>query len=249
MGQQDKSEKLLEEHNDVFADIINVCIYGGRMIILETELQPSTARSQYKADDSKLHENERDISKYWNKGGVTFALYAIENQTDTDKRMPLRIIAYDGANYRSQLLNKHVDEVLKMLSVFGGMTEFEKAYQSISQKERRGDLTMCEFIQRTIRDDVQKGIAEGLAKCMAEEFPKRLDEEVSKRLAEELPKRLDEEVSKRLAEELSKKHSDILLSCIQNLQKNLNCTLSDALAYLGKTFEEYTQAMQLLNPS
>lgn len=120
---------MLEEHNDVFADIINVCLYGGMKVLCETELQPANAKSQYKADDTKLHENERDISKYWNKGGVTFALYAIENQTSTDKKMPLRIIAYDGTNYRSQLLNEKAKHFYPCISVvlYFGMKRWDTA--------------------------------------------------------------------------------------------------------------------------
>ncbi len=60
--------------------------------------------SQYKADDERLHEQERDIFKLWRGHGVNLLLAGIENQTEPDKDMPFRIIGYDGAAYRSQLL-------------------------------------------------------------------------------------------------------------------------------------------------
>ena len=59
--------------------------------------------SSYKAD-GKLHAQERDVAKYWKKGLVRIALYGLENQTGVDGDMPLRLISYDGAAYRAQLL-------------------------------------------------------------------------------------------------------------------------------------------------
>ena len=104
MAQKDLSEKLLEEYNDVFADIVNVLLFDGEEVIKPDELYSSEARAQYKAEDGILHEQERDVVKFWKRGGVNIALYGIENQTSVDRYMPLRVIGYDGAAYRSQLL-------------------------------------------------------------------------------------------------------------------------------------------------
>ena len=43
------------------------------------------------------------MAKYWKKGLIRIALFGMENQTDTDADMPLRVISYDGAAYRNQL--------------------------------------------------------------------------------------------------------------------------------------------------
>lgn len=69
----------------------------------EDELEEENPNSSYKAD-GKLHAQERDVAKYWRKGLVRIALYGLENQTDIDKDMPLRLFSYDGAAYRGQLL-------------------------------------------------------------------------------------------------------------------------------------------------
>ncbi len=106
MGQKDITEKMLIDYNDVFADIINVCAYKGEDIVKPNELCNTAVHSMYKADDGKLHEEERDIAKYWKKRKTTIALYGIENQSTADKNMPFRVIGYDGAAYRSQLLEK-----------------------------------------------------------------------------------------------------------------------------------------------
>lgn len=105
MGEKDITEKSLEAYNDVFADIINVLLFQGKQVVHENELSEGTARTHYKSD-GKLHEMERDVSKFWKSvnGDIRIALYGLENQTAIDKDMPLRVIGYDGTGYREQLL-------------------------------------------------------------------------------------------------------------------------------------------------
>ena len=55
MAQKDKVEKLLEDYNDVFADIVNVLLFDGKENVKPEHLQDTNVVSQYKADDSKLH--------------------------------------------------------------------------------------------------------------------------------------------------------------------------------------------------
>ena len=100
----DTTEKLLEDYNDVFADIVNTLLFDGRERIKEDSLEDSKINSVYKAEDGKLHEQERDVSKYWKEGKTNLLVVGIENQTRAEKLMPARIIGYDGASYRSQLL-------------------------------------------------------------------------------------------------------------------------------------------------
>ena len=106
MGQKDISEKLLEEYNDVFADIVNVLLFDGREVVLPDDLEETRIRAQYKADDSLLHEMERDVAKNWKEEGITIALYGIENQEKAERVMPLRVFGYEGNSYRSQLLHR-----------------------------------------------------------------------------------------------------------------------------------------------
>ena len=53
MGQKDITEKLLEDYNDVFADIINGLIFKGEQRILPESLENAKVHSQYKAEDGK----------------------------------------------------------------------------------------------------------------------------------------------------------------------------------------------------
>lgn len=106
MREKDSSEKMLEDYDDVFADIMNVIIFGGERRVKPGALRDLPTHSQYKADDSKLHEQERDIAKLWKEGNVELAICGVENQTKIEKFMPARAMGYDGASYRSQLLKR-----------------------------------------------------------------------------------------------------------------------------------------------
>ncbi len=105
MGGKDIAEKALEEYDDVFSDIVNVLLFGGEQLVKEDDLTDAAPLSVYKDNGGRLREQERDISKFWKDGRIRICLYGLENQTDIDVDMPLRVISYDGAGYRSQLLS------------------------------------------------------------------------------------------------------------------------------------------------
>ena len=105
MGQKDITEKVLEDYNDVFADIINGLLFDGVQEIKPEDLENTTIHTQYKAEDGKVHELERDIAKYWKEEKVELAICGIENQSKVEKNMPFRIVGYDGADRKSTRLN------------------------------------------------------------------------------------------------------------------------------------------------
>ena len=89
MGEKDMTQKTLEAFNDVFADIVNGLLFHGEPVISETSLSDAQPLSMYKAD-GKLHEQERDVAKYWNKAATTrinvrIAFLGFENQTKYEK--------------------------------------------------------------------------------------------------------------------------------------------------------------------
>ena len=128
MAEKDLSEKLLEEYDDVFADIVNVLLFDGKREVKEGELVETGTESQYKADDSVLHAQERDVAKYWKKGKIRLALYGLENQTGIDTDMPMRVLNYDGMSYRSQLLKKSKERypVITLVLYFGTERQWKK---------------------------------------------------------------------------------------------------------------------------
>ena len=112
MGQKDIAEKTLESYDDVFADIVNVLLFNGKQKVYEKDLEDAPSESALKID-GKLHSQQRDVAKYWKNCNIRIALYGFENQTKKDWKMPLRVIAYDGAVYKQQLLKDDNNEKTK----------------------------------------------------------------------------------------------------------------------------------------
>ena len=130
MAEKDITEKNLEALNDVFADIVNVLLFKGEQVINERDLEADTTKSMFKAD-GKIHEQERDVSKFWKNGEIRISILGIENQTAQDSDMPLRVISYDGASYKQQLLdNKNQKKrypVATLVLYFGTEEKWSKA--------------------------------------------------------------------------------------------------------------------------
>ena len=106
MGEKDLTEKTLEDHNDVFSDIMNGFLFHGKEVVHQDELADISVHSQYKADDARMHELERDVAKYWKPGNVEVAVCGLENQTGIERNLPFRVIGYDGASYRGAAFEK-----------------------------------------------------------------------------------------------------------------------------------------------
>lgn len=102
MAEKDITEKILEGYNDVFADIVNVLLFGGERVIDPADLEDQAPNAYYKAD-GKIRELERDVSKRWKKQNIRIACIGLENQTKPDPYMPLRVAGYDGTEYRAQI--------------------------------------------------------------------------------------------------------------------------------------------------
>lgn len=128
MAEKDIMEKVLESYNDVFADIANVLLFQGERIILPEELEERQPHSYYKAS-GKIREVERDVAKIWRNGKIRIAFVGYENQTNVDPDMPLRIMGYDGAEYRAQLTKEEDSRhpVVTLVLYFGYTRRWDKA--------------------------------------------------------------------------------------------------------------------------
>ena len=102
LGEKDIAEKLLEDYNDVFSDIVNNLVFGGSEVVDERELEPAMTRSIYRGE-KKFREHERDTAKYWKRKNIRIAFFGFENETVPEDDMPFRVIGYDGAAYRDQI--------------------------------------------------------------------------------------------------------------------------------------------------
>ena len=191
MKEKDITQKVLEDNNDIFADIVNVLLFDGKSEVEENELVNTTVHSQYKAEDGKVHEQERDIAKYWKRGGTDIVLYGIENQTKVEKRMPARISGYEGASYRGQCDKKTIVPVITMVLYYGTDRKwtapknlkslikvpdnldkyvndtkanvFEIAWLTDEQilSDKEGVSNMCDVAQRLEDRGIEKGLQKG----------------------------------------------------------------------------------------
>ena len=75
MGERDITQKTLESYNDVFADIVNVLVFGGEQVVEADSLTDSQTFSQYKDSENVLHNQERDVAQK-RKNQCRFVLWA-----------------------------------------------------------------------------------------------------------------------------------------------------------------------------
>lgn len=63
---QDLATKSLEEYPDVFADIMNVNLYGGKQIIFPENLEKLPSKMIYRSPEGDMRELDSDIRmKLW----------------------------------------------------------------------------------------------------------------------------------------------------------------------------------------
>lgn len=103
MGQKDLREKLLEDYEDVFSDIFNVLVFKDNVIKKQC-LRASSTESVYKSETKEYRGQYRDVLKeYTDNCLLEIGSLGIENQSTLDDYMPVRIMGYDYAKYRSQI--------------------------------------------------------------------------------------------------------------------------------------------------
>lgn len=162
MGEKDITEKILEDHNDVFADIINGLIFAGEQRILPESLENTAVHSQYKADDEKVHELERDVANFF-----------------VQKRKNKDYIPDDPTEI------KHIDEVLKLLQVMTG----DEHYKEVIRK-KKGVRSMCDVAERLEKMGIAKGIeigkSEGIIEGKMQVYKNLLERGFSEKEAKEI---------------------------------------------------------------
>ena len=109
MQEKDITQKMLERHNDVFSDIVNVLLFCGKKVVEEETLFDAVTDSVLKID-KKVRIQDRYVAKYWKDSQINIALFGIENQTTPNKLMPFRVISYDGTEYGKQSRTENIDK-------------------------------------------------------------------------------------------------------------------------------------------
>ena len=103
MGAKDLAEKNLLQYKDVFSDIVNVNLFGGRCYVSAEELsrEPGELITKVVSDD-KLRQLQMDVPMKCKKHNRSFFL-CLENQSDKNNVMPVRDMGYQHAKYMEQI--------------------------------------------------------------------------------------------------------------------------------------------------
>ena len=103
MGAKDLAEKNLLQYKDVFSDIVNVNLFGGRCYVSAKELSREPGELITKAvSDDKLRQLQMDVPMKCKKHNRSFFL-CLENQSDRNNVMPVRDMGYQHAKYMEQI--------------------------------------------------------------------------------------------------------------------------------------------------
>ncbi len=135
MAEKDAVQKTLESYNDVFADIVNVLLFNGKRIVKENALTDAQESSYYKMAEGEVRSQERDVAKYWKNGEIRLSFIGLENQSMPEKEMPIRVMGYDTAAYKTQIVEKTGEPwypVITLVLYFGTERRWKK---NLSLKE------------------------------------------------------------------------------------------------------------------
>ena len=122
MGKNDVALGAYFSDPQIFADLFNAWMYGGKQVIdpgslmTEDSVQP---RPEY----ARPYKHVRDVVKMYQKDGVQLVLLGIENQEQVDYSAPVRIMQFDGADYQNQV-RRTEEENRKRLGLKTGLPAF-----------------------------------------------------------------------------------------------------------------------------
>lgn len=202
MNQKDTAEKLLEDYNDVFADIVNTLLFKGRELVKEDALEDSKINSMYKAEDGKAANKKLvpvvTIVLYfgitrWNQpkslkgildipkgleGFVSdykinvFEIAFLPEEIVRGFKSDFKLVAEYFTNIRKNPYYipedeneiKHVDAVLKFLSIMSGS---EDVLEKITVKKEREVKTMVgeplsQLYYKGVNDGLEQGMERGI---------------------------------------------------------------------------------------
>lgn len=107
MGKKDVTQKIFWEDNARFAELFNVVLGKGEIVLRPEELtkEESTVLEIVKKENNKTFiEKYRDVIKKVTTDMTCF-LIGIENQSDVNYAMPLRVMLWDALSYQEQIRN------------------------------------------------------------------------------------------------------------------------------------------------
>lgn len=132
MAQKDLSSKVLESHNEIFANIFNTFVFNGNPILEPDYLQDEPTENIFLDNDGNYRDNLRDIFKSYRVKGtgapVRLAYLGIENQSNIDKDMAVRILSYTANCYKKQCDELAIARRTLKEQLSNATTEAQKQY-------------------------------------------------------------------------------------------------------------------------
>ena len=122
MGKNDVALSSYFSDPQIFADLFNAWMYGGKQVIAPESLtaeDPVQPRPEY----ARPYKHVRDVVKMYQKDGVQMVLLAIENQEKVDYSAPVRILQFDSADYQNQV-RRTEEENRKRMGLKTGLPAF-----------------------------------------------------------------------------------------------------------------------------
>ena len=103
MGKSVIEQRLLE-YPDVFADVYNGFYFGGITVLSEESLEAMPGSAYTRDMEGEIRGRMRDVRKKCRiSGGDYQVICQVENQTDIDNTMPVRVMGYEYAAYEEQI--------------------------------------------------------------------------------------------------------------------------------------------------
>ncbi|MCM1495276.1 MAG: hypothetical protein NC089_05690 [Bacteroides sp.] len=100
---KDIAIKGLLEQDDIFADIANVNLFGGRQVLHSEDLEEVPTETGYKGLGGEYHAMVRDCFRKVYKRGRCIGYIGYEAQTDRNNVMPIRDMGYAYTAYMKQI--------------------------------------------------------------------------------------------------------------------------------------------------
>jgi hypothetical protein len=122
MGKSDTISKELLQDNNYFADVVNNALFNGDRVVNPDELVELDSTELTVIEDETKNtavQKQRDILKkavILRDKKAVYVILGIENQTDINYAMPVRIMTYDAFRYSKQVekaAKKHREETKK----------------------------------------------------------------------------------------------------------------------------------------
>lgn len=136
MGKDLQSKNLLN-CPDVFADISNVNLFEGEVLLEPDKLEPMPTELIYKDDYGRMRHHYLDTRMKVTEDGADIAIFCVENQSGVSNIMPVRDMGYLYTNY-----NEQIREIQRN----GGGRQYFPATEGIHRNhgmDRRSYRTCC----------------------------------------------------------------------------------------------------------